>query len=177
MLVQVSLFTTLLLLAFATLSFAGSLQGDKYIYPEFKKRADAARSIHRSALVKHVLVDAAGAYKDKSRSREVGVEKTVIISVVAYSEKSYYKIYFYNLLCYAQHHGLDIVIYLLHHNLPDWEKEIEYYNGIGIKMLPYPDELFWTLLYSKSTEIRVGPAGTFRPIHEFKLPILTFSHL
>jgi hypothetical protein len=137
-------------------------------FPEYKKRAETARSVHRTALVKHVLADAAGIYKDKTRSKEFGVEKTIFISVVSYSEKSYYKIYFYNLLCYAQHHGIDIVVYLVHHNLPDWEKEIEYYSSIGVKMLPYPDELFWSLLYSKTTEIHTGPAGTFHIFTSFR---------
>jgi hypothetical protein len=132
---------------------------ERYSYPEYRERADAARSTSRTTFVKNALASAAGAYRDKERSRKLGIEKTVFISVVSYGDKSYYKMYFYNLLCYARHHDIDIVVYLVHHNLPNWREEVKMYTKMGIRVVPYPDELFWSLLSSKTSEIHKGPAG------------------
>jgi hypothetical protein len=135
---------------------------NRYFYPEYRERAEAARSTSRTTFVKRTLASAAGAYRDKERAKKLGIEKTVFISVVSYGDKSYYKMYFYNLLCYARHHDIDIVVYLVHHNLPNWREEVKMYTSMGIRVIPYPDELFWSLMYSKSTDIHRGPAGENR---------------
>jgi hypothetical protein len=151
----------LLGLALVALLHAGqsSRTAERYYYPEYRERADATRSSTRTAFIKKTLASAAGAYRDKERSKKLGIEKTVFISVVSYGDKSYYKIYFYNLLCYARHHDIDIVVYLVHHNLPNWREEVKIYTSMGIRVIPYPDHLFWSLLSSKTSQIHKGPAG------------------
>jgi hypothetical protein len=144
----------LLLLAVRIDAAYYSPEDKRHYYPEYKLRAKAAHDLARTHVVGETLASAAGVYNNKTRSAELGIMRTVMITVIQYSEKSYYKLYFYNLLCFARHHDIDLVVYVVHHGLKDWEGEVKSYAAMGVKVLPYPDELFWSLLYSKETEIR-----------------------
>jgi hypothetical protein len=64
-------------------------------------------------------------------------------------------------LCFTQHYGIDLVVYIVHHSIKDWKEEKESYSKAGIRVLPYPDELFWTLLYATSSEERQGTGTPF----------------
>ena len=134
-----------------------SEEEDRYYYPEFKFRAKAAHNSSRYDHIQQTLVSSAGVYKDKSRGEALGISNTVFMTVISYGKHRHYKLFLNNMLCYAQHYGIDPVVYIVHSHLQDPEKEIQEYNDIGIKAVSYPDELFWTLLYSKRTEIRKGP--------------------
>ena len=136
---------------------SASTEQERYWYPEYKERAEKARNVWRERLVHSTLKDAAGIYHNKTKGREKGHEKTVFTTVVSYNEKLYYKLYFHNLLCYMREHDIDIVVYFLHYNMNNSDSEIKTLTDMGIKILPYPEELFWTLMYSKSNEIRTGP--------------------
>jgi Nucleotide-diphospho-sugar transferase len=113
----------------------------------------------REALVKATLASAAGVYRDKERGRALGIEKTVFLTVAAYNSKEnifHYKIYFRNFLCFAQFYDIDLVVYILHHNLPDVEHEVASLKRLGVKVLTYPDELFWTLVSQKTSKVMAG---------------------
>jgi hypothetical protein len=140
----------LLLLAVRIDAAYYSPEDKRHYYPEYKLRAKAAHDLARTHVVGETLASAAGVYNNKTRSTELGIMRTVMITVIQYSEKSYYKLYFYNLLCFARHHDIDLVVYVVHHGLKDWEGEVKSYAAMGVKVLPYPDELFWSLLYSNS---------------------------
>ena len=136
-----------------------SVENDRHYYPEFMFRAKAASHDEaRRGELKNTLASAAGVYSNKSHAEEFGIQSTVFITVLEFSEKAYYKLYLYNLLCFAKHHGIEVVIYVLNHNmsLRDWKQEKSAYDTLGIRLVSYPDELFWTLLYSKSNEIRIA---------------------
>lgn len=133
-----------------------SKEDERYYYPEWLAKAHAAKSPQRTNLVRLTLNAAAGVYNNKTRAEELGIAKTVFVTVIQYSEKSYYKLYLYNLLCFSRHYDIDIVVYVVQHHLASWETEMAAYMDAGIKVLPYPDELFWSLLYSKKTEIFVS---------------------
>lgn len=149
-----------------------SQEEKRWYYPEYKFRAHNARNASRTGAVEQTLRAGAGVYKNKTRGEEKALSKTVFVSVVAYNEKSFYKLYFHNLLCFTQHHDIDIVVYLIHHNLAEPEREIQQLRDVGIKVLTYPDELFWTLLYSKSNDVKVG---TGKGDYASKVPSFT-SH-
>ena len=120
-----------------------------------------ARSDSRDRVVLQTLHAAAGVYHDKKSRKSVGLEKTVFITVVAYNSKEnifHYKIYFRNFLCFVQHYDIDLIVYILHHHLPDVQEEIRFLEGLGVKVLTYPDEKFWSLIEEKTHRITYGKA-------------------
>jgi Nucleotide-diphospho-sugar transferase len=117
---------------------------------------------HNATRDSHVLATlqaASGVYNDKERGRESKLEKTVFITVIAYNANEsiyHYKVYFRNFLCFARHYGIDLIVYILHHHLADVESEVQSLERLGVKVLTYPDELFWTLVAEKTTQISWG---------------------
>jgi hypothetical protein len=107
-------------------------------------------------MVSNVLMEAAGIYKDKSRGTKLGLQRTVFITVVSYTDQARYKSILHNFFCFTHHYGIDLVVYVVHHNIKDWKGEKESYAKAGIRVLSYPDELLWTLLYAKSTKCSRG---------------------
>lgn len=156
----------LFLLICAAVRVEGVVDERRQYHSEFKQRAQAAHDPARTYLVHETLSSAAGVYHNKTRALELGLTKTVMITVIQYAEKSYYKLFLFNLLCFTRHHGIDLVVYIIHHGLKDWESEVKSYAVMGVKVLPYPDELFWSLLYSKPNEIRYGPGRFSHPSDE-----------
>ena len=146
-----------------------SEQEKRYHYPEFKFRANQAHDEQRAAVVENTLKEAAGVYRNKTYGHSMGLDKTVFVSVVAFNEDAiaHYKLYFHNLLCYTQHYNIDIIVYMLHHNLANFDLEKKQLTDMGIKVLPYPDELFWTLLATKRTVVY---SGTGKAHYQAKIP-------
>jgi hypothetical protein len=90
---------------------------------------DRTRNISRDRHVLHTLQSAAGVYINKERGVAAGLQKTVFMTIISYNAKAglhHYKIYFRNFLCFAQHYGIDLIVYILHHNLPDVEEVFIY---------------------------------------------------
>ena len=120
---------------------------------------DHAKNATRDEIVLRTLQAAAGVYRDKERGAKASLQKTVFMTVVAYNTKEnifHYKVYFRNFLCFVQHYEIDLIIYILHHHLPDVEEEIRSLELLGVKVLTYPDELFWGLLAEKKSKIMDG---------------------
>ena len=118
-----------------------------------------AHNSTRDLVVRQTLRAAAGVYHNKARGKSAGLEKTVFVSVVAYNSKEniyHYKIYFRNFLCFAQHYDIDLVVYILHHHLPDVQEEVQALEDLGVKVLTYPDEKFWSLVEQKTSKILYG---------------------
>lgn len=109
----------------------------------------------REALVKKTLEAAAGVYVDKEYGKKMGLAKTVFTTVIAFNSDGifHYKIYFQNLICFTRHYGIDVVVYILHHHLQDVEAEIQSLTTLGVRVLTYPDELFWRLLATKKSNL------------------------
>lgn len=120
---------------------------------------------HNSTRDRHVLLtlqSAAGVYTDKERGITAGLQKTVFMTIVSYNTKAglhHYKIYFRNFLCFAQHFGIDLIVYILHHSLPNVEEEVQSLQKLGVRVLTYPDERFWKLVHQKKSKIM--PGGKF----------------
>jgi hypothetical protein len=133
----------------------------RFYFPEFQERARRAHDLQRLQLVSKALTEAAGVYKDKSRSAQLGLQQSVFITVVSYTDQARYKALLHNFLCFTEHYGIDLVVYAVQHNIKDWEEEQRSYAKAGIRMLPYPDELFWTLMYTKSSEVLTGGGEHF----------------
>ena len=113
----------------------------------------------RNRLVSQTLQAASGVYYDKDRGKKAGLEKTVFITVIAYNSKegiSHYKPLFRNFLCFAHQYGIDLVVYILHHHIPDLEEEMQSLESLGVRVLTYPDELFWSLVGEKKGRIIAG---------------------
>jgi hypothetical protein len=60
----------------------------RFYFPEFRERARSAVDYQRPQVVSNVLTEAAGIYKDKSRGAERGLQKTVFITVVSYTDQA-----------------------------------------------------------------------------------------
>ena len=120
---------------------------------------DRSHNTTRDSHVLATLQAASGVYNDKKRGRESKLEKTVFITVIAYNANEsiyHYKVYFRNFLCFAKHYDIDLIVYILHHHLDDVESEVLSLERLGVKVLTYPDELFWTLVSGKTNKIFLG---------------------
>ena len=125
-------------------------------YQKYAELEQAAKNDSRSDYVKATLEKAAGVYLKKS---DLGsLNKTVMITVAAFNEigNSYYKVYFKNFICFVKHYNFDMVVYILHHDIPNLEAEIDQISRFGVRVLTYPDELFWHLVATKKTHINKG---------------------
>ena len=59
-------------------------------------------NIGRQHLVAQTLAKASGVYRNKAKAKELGIEKTVIISVLNYPKgREFYKHYFRNFICFT----------------------------------------------------------------------------
>ena len=115
----------------------------------------------RVKAVRQTLSGAAGVYKDKSKAKEHGLERTILTTVISHPKASHwYRVYFRNFLCYAEHYKYDVVVYVMRNNDHQTEKEfkdhISEIASLGVKALPYPEELFWRLVYGRTHHLRVG---------------------
>ena len=124
-------------------------------YHKFVEFERAAKNESREIIVKNTLKNAAGVYMDK---RHDSLSKTVMITVAAFNEigKSFYKVYFKNFICFAKHYNYDLVVYILHHDIPNLERELDSIRRLGVRVLTYPDELFWNTVATKKSPIIRG---------------------
>jgi hypothetical protein len=133
---------------------------EKYLnLSHIQRHIDRTRNISRDQHVLHTLQSAAGVYIDKERGITAGLQKTVFMTIISYNAKAglyHYKIYFRNFLCFAQHFGIDLIVYILHHTLPDVEEEVQSLQKLGVRVLTYPDERFWKLVLQKKSKIMAG---------------------
>ena len=63
-----------------------------------------------------------------------------------------------NLGEYLEAGAAERFVYILHHNLPDVQEEIRILEDLGVKVLTYPDEKFWSLIEEKTHRITYGKA-------------------
>jgi hypothetical protein len=114
-----------------------------------------SRSQHH---VKKVLHDASGVYRNKTQGLRLGLSKTILLTTIAYNSGSiaHYKKYFQNFLCFVKHYEYDIVIYFVQHEIEDFDEEVKELTNMGLKVLTYPDYLFWRLIKSKNSSIKQG---------------------
>ena len=134
---------------------------DRYLDLNYiKSLRDKASNATRIEHVQRTLAAAAGVYNDKVRGSNAGLAKTVFMTVVAFKHEKksigHYQVYFRNFVCFAKHYDIDLVVYILHHQLPDVESEIRSLEQLGIRVLTYPDELFWSVVMTKSSLVMAG---------------------
>ena len=136
---------------------------DRYLdLKHIRMLRDKAKNVTREEHVKRTLAAAAGVYNNKARGLAAGLSKTVFMTVIAFhsNQKSigHYKIYFRNFVCFAKHYDIDLIAYILQHNLPDVEAEITSMEQLGLRVLTYPDELFWNIVLQKKSKVMEGKA-------------------
>lgn len=125
-------------------------------YQKFAEYERASFNATRLKIVNATLAEAAGVYLNKSYDRSL--QKTVIITVAAFNQATngYYKVYFKNFLCFIKHYQLDLIVYILHHEIANLEVEMQTLSHMGVRVLTYPDNLFWNLLATKKSHINRG---------------------
>lgn len=111
--------------------------------------------------VRQTLSAAAGVYKVKSKAKEHLLEKTVLTTVISHPKASHwYRVYFRNFLCFAEHYGYDVVVYVMRNSDHQTEEEfllhINEVASLGVRALPYPEELFWRLVFGRTHDLRIG---------------------
>lgn len=135
-----------------------SEQEQRYYYPEFLNRSTSSHDPNRSDLVQSTIAGAAGVYLNKSHGAQLKLDSTVVVTVLAFNSdvrnNKHYKLYFNNFLCFTQHHGIDLIVYVAHHNLA--ESDIDDIKSLGVRVLTYPDELFWSTLSQKTNALARG---------------------
>jgi hypothetical protein len=114
----------------------------------------------RTDRVRKVLSEGAGVYKDKVKGAVYGLHRTVVTTVISHPKASHwYRIYFRNFLCFADHYGYDVVVYVMRNkeqSQEEFEAHTSEIGSYGVKALPYPEELFWRLVYGRTRPLRVG---------------------
>lgn len=118
-------------------------------------------NVGRQELVYNTLEAAAGVYNDKAKGKSLGLEKTVITVLMSVPKsRQFYSQYFHNFLCYAKIYNYDLVVYVTRNRGDDYKQHLHHIKEIGkmngVRTLPYPEELFWRLVYGKSMPVRAG---------------------
>jgi hypothetical protein len=118
------------------------------------------RSVGREELVQSNLRDAAGVYKDKKIGEHLGLEKTVLITVLSYPRKRHHFLhYFRNFLCYAKTYNFDLVVYVTRDRADDYKTHLDHLkqlSNLGVRALPYPEELHYLMIYGKAEHFQTG---------------------
>ena len=131
-------------------------------YSKFWDLAQAAKksSVGREELVQHTLQEAAGVYRNKELGKSMGLGKTVLTTVLSYPKKRlYFKHYFRNFLCFTQSYEYDLVVFVTRDQGDNYQTHlthVEEINKLGVRALPYPEELHYLLVYGKSEPISAG---------------------
>ena len=129
------------------------------VYFNYFKKAQTAQET-RVDTAKKLLAEAAGVYKDKNKGAELKLQKTVLTTVISHPKASHwYRIYFRNFLCFADHYGYDLVVYVMRNQEQteaQFAKHVAEIGSYGVKVLPYPEELFWRFIYGRTNPLRVG---------------------
>jgi hypothetical protein len=146
-----------------SISAASETIPDKYLDLEHYKGLknlsfDASRDVNVRALLKA----AAGVYKNKTRGHKSGLQRTVLTTVLSYgtSRSFQYMVYFRNFLCFAAHYDFDLVVYVQHHDIPmdDLKLQLQSLEALGVRVLTYPDLIFWSLIAEKQSKVMIGNA-------------------
>ena len=117
-------------------------------------------AVGRDQMVSQVLKKASGIYKDKQKVEDLGLEKTVLMTVISYpKQRAYFKHYFRNFLCFAHSYGYKFVVYVTRDRDSTYAEHLDQVNEIGklgVYALPYPEELFWLFVYGKAKHMHTG---------------------
>ena len=109
--------------------------------------------------VQKTLSLVSGIYVDKSRAYPLGLQKTVMVNLIAFSGAEDWNHYYIKLLlnwfCYASHYGYQPVTYLLPTGDKNFSASAKELQKLGIysHFVPYPEELFWKLCLNKTTPL------------------------
>lgn len=129
------------------------------VYLNYYKKAQKAQAL-RLETAKKVLAEGAGVYRDKRKGEELKLEKTVLTTVISHPKASHwYRIYFRNFLCFAEHYGYDLVVYVMRNQEQsdnEFAEHVAEIGRLGIKVLPFPEELFWRFVYGRVNPLREG---------------------
>ena len=131
--------------------------------PVWASLADKFHDPNRVNYVRETLSLSAGVYRDKQKSKQLGIPKTVLINVVEYQNKesaTKYKKYLANWFCYTQHYSYEPVVFILHDENATGTSFEQIRNEFvaldnSIRILSYPFELFWRLLSHKKDDLSI----------------------
>lgn len=125
----------------------------------FDERAHQSTDPHRTRLTKSILRKAAGVYREPRYNwRSLHLDRTALITLVAANTplNAHYSIFLQNFLCFAEHHHLKPLVYLMQHNNSNARNEAEHIRARGGYAHTYPDSLFWKTVATKWTPLRPG---------------------
>lgn len=133
--------------------------GDKV--SEWTTLAEKANLISSTRLkqVQKTLSLVSGIYADKSHSYPLGLQKAVMVNVIAFSGTEGYNSRYIKLLlnwfCFATHYGYQPVTYLLPTGDKNFSASVKELRKLGIHshFVTYPEELFWKLCLNKTTPL------------------------
>ncbi len=112
-----------------------------------------------------IFSQASGVYKNKTKSFNPRLRKTVMINVVEGSghrwnsnNQDKYKQLLQNHLCYSAMYGLEPIVFLADDNSTRFESEAKELQRINphAKVAQYPHELFWSLVAQKTTKLHAS---------------------
>ena len=119
-----------------------------------------ASSVGREKLVSDTLRAAAGVYTDKEKGKTLGLENTVLTTIISYPKsRAHFKHYFRNFLCFSHTYGYDLVVYVTRNKNTTYAQHMAHVreiSNLGVRALPFPEELFWRFVYGKTKPIHTG---------------------
>lgn len=120
----------------------------------------AAADQNRAQATEGVLTKAAGVYrKGKKPLPHLQLDNTVLITMVAANLEvnSHYAIFLQNFLCFAEHHQLKPIVYLMSYNTSNMQRQVRHIRSRGALAHTYPEALFWRTVSTKESPILYGP--------------------
>ncbi len=129
---------------------------------EWETLAKSSLELNRKETVFKVLSEISGVYRDKGKTINTRLVKTVLLNVIKTTnidtDTDNYSHYLRNLLCFCEYYNYETVVYVLETNSTKYELEANKLNRLSphIRTLRYPQELFWSILSQKPNEILSG---------------------
>lgn len=153
---------------------------DKYSNISWAQMSKDSKSSMRNEVVKETLRKFAGIYSDKSKVKNLGIEKFVLVNVlqINLNQNENHNLKYLHLLqnwyCFSQRYGLQPVTYIVPSYDKSFEEQVQDFHSLGIQgnFLTYPNSLFWDLVSQKTTSVVGGPqrvsyAGTLPTFKHF----------
>lgn len=135
---------------------------DSYSDLSWEQLSNKTFDSNRKFEIGKTLSQVAGVYFNKSKSKDLNIEKTVLVNVLSININkdidSKYLELLRNWYCFAKQHGLKPLTYIVPSIEHNYTQQVDEFRSLGLNgsFAPYPTSLFWKIVSKKKTSIMGG---------------------
>lgn len=118
--------------------------------------------LNRTDVISSFFTQVSGIYSDIQRVAKYKTQSTVLVAVVSLNlsnqRNNKYRLMLINWLCFISHYNLKAAIYIVPERNITFEDQTRTLRSFGINntFLPYPTDLFWSVLKQKTSKVHMG---------------------